>query len=126
MTTPSTVDRDAIINIQDKSYKLIQNDTKQVESEADAYINQLLIHNVGMKDQGIYACIGMDKRGNSDMKEARLVVIPGASKQNINHTNYPYHSVTSSYFIDSHTEKKHHDCFLLVIWNFQGCWVTHL
>ena len=114
MTTPSTVDRDAIINIQDKSYKLIQNDTKQVESEADAYINQLLIHNVGMKDQGIYACIGMDKRGNSDMKEARLVVIPGASKLHISHTNYPYQSVTS-YFIDSHTEKKHHKCFLLVI-----------
>lgn len=85
MTAPSANDMDALINIRDKSYILIKNETQQIESEDDAYMNRLIIPNVGAPDQGIYACVGMDKRGNLDMREARLVVIAGPSKHLINY-----------------------------------------
>lgn len=65
-----------LIKIRDKSYRLIKNETQRIEQEDDSYLNRLILPNVGLRDQGIYACVGVDKVGNSDMREAALIVSP--------------------------------------------------
>lgn len=62
---------------------MIKNETMLVETDEGAYLNKLVIPNVRMDDAGVYVCLGLNQRGGSDIREARLTVIrpPGKTSK---------------------------------------------
>lgn len=62
------------VEIQNKHYKRIKNDSSVVETEEGTYLNRLVIPNVRMEDAGVYVCLGLNQGGGSDIREALLTV----------------------------------------------------